>query len=69
MKHYTLAPDGEEMDAYIIGIDYPIDRFYGKCIAIIERLDDVENKLVVASPDFCFDIDLIKDSVFFRNSF
>jgi len=65
----TLAPDGEEMDAYIIGIDYPTDCFYGKCIAIIERLDDVENKLVVASPDFCFDVNLIKDSVSFQEQF
>jgi len=65
----TLAPDGEETDAYIIGIDYPVDHFYGKCIAIIERLNDVENKLVVAPPGFCFDMNLIQCSVSFQEQF
>ena len=45
-----MAPDGEEQDAYIIGIDDPVAEFCGRVIAIIQRLDDIESKLVVA-PD------------------
>ena len=45
-----IAPDGEEQDAYIIGVDDPVPEFCGRVIAIIQRLDDVESKLVVA-PD------------------
>jgi len=36
-----IAPDGEEQDAYILGIDIPLEKFTGKVIAIIHRLDDI----------------------------
>ena len=42
------AGDGEEQDAYIIGIDEPVKEFTGRVIAIIHRYDDVEEKWVVA---------------------
>ena len=40
--------DGEEMDAYVLGVDRPISEFVGRVIAILHRLDDNEDKLVVA---------------------
>lgn len=43
-----LAPDGEEMDAYIYGISKPLHRFTGTVIAAVHRRDDKEDKLVVA---------------------
>lgn len=33
----TISGDGEELDAYILGIYEPLDKFVGKCIAIIHR--------------------------------
>ena len=44
----VMAADGEEQDAYIIGIDSPISEFTGRVIAVIRRTNDVEDKLVVA---------------------
>lgn len=44
----TAAGDGEEIDAYILGIDKPVERFEGTCIAVIVRRDDEEHKVVVA---------------------
>ena len=44
----TLAKDGEEIDAYVIGENKPLDDFEGRVIALIIRTNDVENKLVVA---------------------
>ncbi len=41
------APDGEDLDAYILGIDVPVARFEGKVIAIVHRLKDDDDKLVV----------------------
>lgn len=41
-----IAPDGEEQDAYILGIDKPVKEFVGKIIAIIHREDDVEEPTV-----------------------
>lgn len=49
-----MAPDGEEQDAYIIGVDKPIKKFTGKVVAIIHRLNDVENKWIVAPEDRAF---------------
>lgn len=43
----VMAPDGEEQDAYIIGIDEPVKKFTGKVVAIIHRKDDIEDKWVV----------------------
>lgn len=43
----TKAPDGEEVDAYVLGIDTSLDKFSGKCIAVIHRLNDDDDKLVV----------------------
>ena len=49
-----IAPDGEEQDAYILGIDTPISEFTGKVIAIIHREDDIEDKWVVAPEGISF---------------
>lgn len=43
-----LAPDGEEQDVYILGVNEPIEKFEGIVIAVIHRKDDVEDKLVAA---------------------
>lgn len=42
-----MAADGEEQDAYILGVDMPVKEITGKLIAIIHRKDDVEEKWVV----------------------
>lgn len=44
----TKAPDGEELDAYILGVTEPLNIFTGKCIAIIHRADNDDDKLVIA---------------------
>ena len=41
------AMDGKYQDAYVIGIHEPVDTFEGKVIAIINRKDDIEDKLIV----------------------
>ena len=43
----TISGDGEELDAYFLGVDEPLNKASGKCIAIIHRLDDDDDKLVV----------------------
>ena len=46
----VTAPDGAELDAYVLGVQEPLDEFTGRCIAIVHRLDDDDDKLVVV-PD------------------
>jgi inorganic pyrophosphatase len=47
----TKAPDGEEVDAYVLGVLEPLDEFTGKCIAVIHRTNDEDDKLVVVPED------------------
>ena len=43
----TISEDGEEIDCYILGIYEPLETFTGKCIAIIQRYNDNDNKLII----------------------
>lgn len=43
----TVSGDGEELDCYVLAVFEPVEEFTGKCIAIIHRTDDDDDKLVV----------------------
>jgi len=43
----TTAPDGEEVDVYILGVNTPLVTYTGRCIAVIHRLNDADDKLVI----------------------
>ena len=43
----VMAPDGEEQDAYILGVNEPVCKFTGKIIAIVYRKDDIEENYTV----------------------
>lgn len=47
----TISGDGEELDAYVLGVFKPIKEFTGKCIAVIKRLNDNDDKLIVVPED------------------
>ena len=64
-----IAPDGEEQDAYILGINTPVDEFTGKIIAVIRRLDDVEDKWVVAPEGVSFTKEEIARQVAFQEQY
>lgn len=64
-----MAPDGEEQDAYILGVDRPVRKFIGKVIAIIHRYDDVEEKWAVAPEDMSFTKEKIVEQVEFQEQY
>ena len=65
----TLAPDGEEQDAYLLGVEEPVDTFTGRIIALIHREDDVEDKWVVAPEGMTFTQEQIRSAVHFQEQF
>ncbi len=65
----VIAPDEEEQDAYILGVDVPVAEFTGKVIAIIHRINDVEDKLVVVPEGISFTKDEILNKVDFQERF
>ena len=65
----VLAPDGEEQDAYILGVHEPVGEFVGKVIAIIHRFDDVEEKWVVAPENVSYTKEEIMEQVAFQEQY
>ena len=64
-----IAADGEEQDAYILGVNEPVSEFSGKVIAVIHRFDDVEEKWVVAPEEAIFTKNEIMQQVDFVERF
>lgn len=44
----VIGGDGEELDAYLLGVFEPVKEYEGRLIAVVYREDDVEEKLVVS---------------------
>ena len=64
-----LGGDGEEQDAYIVGVNHPVESFTGVVIAIIKRYDDIETKLVVAPKESSFSKEQINALVYFQEQY
>ena len=48
----TISGDGEELDAYLLGVFTPVEEYTAKCIAIIHRTNDNDDKLVIYTKDY-----------------
>ena len=68
IKEYK-ALDDEYQDAYVIGIDEPLKTFNGKIIAIINRKDDIEDKLVVCDKTKNYTNKEIEDFIIFQEKY
>ncbi len=64
-----FAPDGEEQDAYILGVDTPADSFKGKLVAVIHRKNDVEDKWVIAPENMHFTEAEIRAATHFQEQY
>jgi inorganic pyrophosphatase len=62
----TKAPDGEELDAYIIGEDKALKNYSGRCIAIVHRTNDDDDKLIVCKDGKKFSNDEIRKATHFQ---
>lgn len=65
----VMAGDGEEQDAYVLGVNEPLQEFTGVVIAIIHRFDDVEDKWVVAPEGVTFTKEEILEQVKFQEQY
>lgn len=63
-----IAPDGEELDAYVVGTDEVLEECEGVVVAVIRRYDDIEDKLVVAVDDCLRSIGVIMAAVAFQEA-
>ncbi len=65
----TLSGDGEEIDAYVLGIHEPIEEFKGTVIAVIHRINDDDDKLIVVPKNINYSDDAIKALTEFQEKF
>ena len=64
-----MAGDGEDQDAYILGVTQPAEAFDGIVIGAVCRRDDVEDKLVVAPAGMEFHQGQIAQAVHFQEQY
>ncbi|MBP3611309.1 MAG: inorganic pyrophosphatase [Lachnospiraceae bacterium] len=64
-----MAPDGEEQDAYVLGVDKPLSEFTGVVAAVIHRRDDVEDKWVVVPEGYRITKEEIEEQVKFQEQY
>ncbi len=64
-----MAPDGEEQDVYILGVDEAVEKFTGTVIAVVHRNDDVEEKWVVVPVGMTFTKEEIREQIYFQEQY
>ena len=65
----TISGNGEELDAYVLGEDKPLETFKGVVIAIIHRINDDDDKLVVAGEGKNFSDEEIRSLTNFQEQY
>ncbi len=65
----TKSGDGEEIDAYVLGVEEPLKEFTGKCIAVIHRLNDDDDKLILVADKIDFTDAEIRAATNFQERF
>ena len=65
----TISGDGEELDCYLLGVFEPVERYKGKCIAIIHRTNDNDDKLIIVPNGKNYSDDAINALVEFQERY
>ena len=65
----TVSGDGEEIDAFLLGVDEPVTEYKGKCIAIVHRTNDNDDKLIVVPSDKNYSDEEIEQNIEFIEKF
>lgn len=65
----TVSGDEEELDCYILGQQEPVKEYKGKCIAVIHRTNDNDDKLIVVPVDKKFTEEQIREMTDFQEKY
>ncbi|MFA4846030.1 MAG: inorganic diphosphatase [Patescibacteria group bacterium] len=65
----TQSPDGEELDAYLLSVDRPLKNFRGRCVAVIHRTNDNDDKLIVVPDGTTITDDQIRQATYFQEQY
>ena len=64
-----VSSDVEELYAYVLGVYEPLETFCGKCIAIIHRTNDNDDKLIIVPENKAFTNEEVKVLTNFQEQF
>ena len=64
-----VALDGDYQDAYLLGIDIPVEKAIGKIYGVVEREDDNEDKLIVVTGEKEYTIEEIEKIIYFQEQY
>ncbi len=65
----VMGGDGDWQDAYVLGVDAPLQSFTGVVVAVIARKNDVETKWVVAPKGVTFTCEEIEEQTSFQEKY
>ena len=65
----TISGDSEELDVYLLGVFEPVDNYSGRCIAIIHRTNDNDDKLIVVPNTKDYSNDAIEALIEFQEKY
>lgn len=65
----TISGDGEEIDCYLLGVFEPVEEYEGKCIAIIHRTNDDDDKLIIVPKEKDYSNEAIEALVEFQEKY
>ena len=63
---YTKSGDGEELDAYVLMEDKPLKEYIGRCIGVVHRTDDDDDKLIVVPEAYDLADEIIEEDIAFQ---
>lgn len=64
-----IAPDGEELDAYYLGSNEPLENAEGVCVAIAHRKNNDDDKLIVLPPGITMTNEEILSAIHFQEQY
>ena len=65
----VISGDGEELDCYLLGVFEPVEEYTGKCIAIIHRTNDDDDKLIIVPENKEYSNDAIEALTEFQEQY
>lgn len=63
------ACDGDYQDVYLLGIDEPVKIAVGKVYAVVERENDIEDKLIVVVGEYKYTIEEMVELISFQEKY
>lgn len=65
----TISGDGKELDCFLLGVFKAVDEYTGKCIAIIHRTNDNDDKLIIVPKGTNYTDSEIEELIYFQEKY